>query len=184
MARDTAQVQFDTLAIEGGLFTAEWLGKVANFAAPAQGESDYQVRAGFTLREEIALAWRAAQALWAQFDKGRADDRRDAPAVTQRFVTELLKQAFDFQLHATSAPVTADGREFPISHFSFDGTVPVISGIHTLSLDTADPRFGDPNRPAPPKCLRPAAGIPERPEHLAMGHCQQWSVVAHGARQR
>ena len=58
MKKHDAQLQFDTLAIEGGLFTAEWLGKVASFKALGQSDADYGVRAGFSTREEIALAWR------------------------------------------------------------------------------------------------------------------------------
>jgi len=144
MARDPAQIQFDTLAIEGGLFTAEWLGKVASFTAPAQSESDYHVRAGFTLREEIALAWRSAQALWAQFDNARRLADQDAAAVTQRFVTEFLRQVLGFTLRQAGQPVEVDGRAFPIGHFAFGDTVPVVSGMHTLALDSADARFGDP----------------------------------------
>src|SRR5262245_48592507 len=122
MPRDTAQVQFETLAIEGGLFTAEWLGKVATFSADAQGDQDYGVRAGFTLREEVALAWRSAQALWSQFDKARGTVGHDPATVTQHFVSELLKQVFSFSLHAALMPVNVDGRAFPIGHFAFDGT--------------------------------------------------------------
>ncbi|WP_422098450.1 Eco57I restriction-modification methylase domain-containing protein [Variovorax sp.] len=144
MARDPAKIQFDTLAIEGGLFTAEWLGKVASFTAPAQAESDYHVRAGFTLREEIALAWRSAQALWAQFDNARRLADQDAAAVTQRFVTEFLRQVLGFTLRQAGQPVEVDGRAFPIGHFAFGDTVPVVSGIHTLALDAADVRFGNP----------------------------------------
>lgn len=143
MARPDSRIQFDALAIEGGLFTADWLGKIASFAAPMQAEADYGVRAGFTLREEIALAWRAAQALWAKFAVARGSAGHDAAAVSQRFSSELLKQAFGFSLHAAIAPQEADGRLFPIGHFAFDGTVPVVIGSHAATLDESDPYFGD-----------------------------------------
>jgi hypothetical protein len=175
MPRDAAQVHFDALAIEGGLFTAEWLGKVANFAALAQGDADYSVRAGFTLREEIALAWRSAQALWAQFDKARNTPGHDAASITLRFVSELLKQSFAFQLHAAPAPVTVDGRSFPINHFAFDGTVPVIAGVHTLTLDTADPRFGDPSGT---RRRRSAFGLLQ--EYLNAQNISLWGIASNG----
>jgi len=174
MPRDAAQVQFDTLVLEGGLFTAEWLGKVANFAAPAQGEHDYQVRAGFTLREEIALAWRAAQTLWAHFDKTRTANGH-AAAVTQRFVSELLKQAFGFQLRAGPVPVTADGRTFSITHSAFDGTVPIIAGVHTLTLDAADARFGDPTSQ---RRRRSAFGLLQ--EYLNAQTTALWGIASNG----
>jgi len=143
MARPDSRIQFDALAIEGGLFTADWLGKIASFGAPMQAEADYGVRAGFALREEIALAWRAAQALWAQFAIARATAGHDAAAVSQRFSSELLKQAFGFSLHAATAPQEADGRLFPIGYFAFDGTVPVVIGSHAATLDESDSYFGD-----------------------------------------
>ena len=143
MARPDSRIQFDALAIEGGLFTADWLGKIASFGAPMQTEADYSVRAGFALREEIALAWRAAQALWAQFAMARGIAGHDVAAVSQRFSSELLKQAFGFGLYAATAPQEADGRLFPIAHFAFDGTVPVVIGSHAATLDESDPVFGD-----------------------------------------
>ena len=51
MPQREAALHVDTLAIEGGLFTAEWLTKVAAQQAPVQADADYGVRAGFTLRE-------------------------------------------------------------------------------------------------------------------------------------
>lgn len=143
MARPDSRIQFDALAIEGGLFTADWLGKIASFGAPMQAEADYGVRAGFTLREEIALAWRAAQALWVQFAAARGSADHDSLAVSQRFSSELLKQAFGFSLHAATNPQEADGRLFPIGYFAFDGTVPIVIGSHAATLDESDPYFGD-----------------------------------------
>jgi hypothetical protein len=175
MGREDAQVHFDTLTIEGGLFTADWLGKIASFAAPSQGESDYQIRAGFTLREEIALAWRSAQALWAQFEKARTASGHDAAAITQRFVVELLKQAFGFQLHSTPTPVNVDGRFFPIRNFAFNGAVPVITGVHSLALDTADLAFGDPSGT---RRRRSAFGLLQ--EFLNAQSASLWGIVSNG----
>lgn len=174
MARDPAQVQFDTLAIEGGLFTAEWLGKVAGLAAPAQADSDYRVRAGFSLREEIALAWRSAQALWSQFDKARRLTDQDAAAVTQRFVTDFLGQVLDFPLRHVGQPVEADGRAFPIGHFAFSDTVPVVSGTHLLALDAVDARFGDPSSTR----RRSAFGLLQ--EYLNAQNTALWGVASNG----
>lgn len=174
MARDPAQVHFDTLAIEGGLFTAEWLGKVASFAAPAQADSDYRVRAGFALREEIALAWRSAQALWMQFDKARRLTDQDAAAVTQRFVSDFLQQVLGFPLRHARQPMVADGRTFPISHCAFDDTVPVVSGMHTLELDAADARFGDPAGTR----RRSAFGLLQ--EYLNAQNTTLWGIASNG----
>lgn len=146
MKRNEAQLQFDTLSIEGGLFTAEWLGKVASFKAPGQTEADYGVRAGFSTREEIALAWRSAQHLWGQFKTARQAPGGDSWSVTQRFVTELLRQSFGFtNLRAVDHPQEIDGRRYPVGHFALDLSVPVV--ISTCAepklLDTPHDRLGD-----------------------------------------
>ncbi len=146
MKKHDAQLQFDTLAIEGGLFTAEWLGKVASFKAPGQSDADYGVRAGFSTREEIALAWRSAQHLWSQFKSARNQSGFDTWAVSQRFVTELLRQSFGFAtLRAAEHPQEVDGRRYPVSHFAHGQAVPLVISASTeiKPLDTAHNRLGD-----------------------------------------
>ncbi len=132
-------------AIEGGLFTAEWLAKVAAQKAPAQADADYAVRAGFSLREEIALAWRSAQALWNQFNAARQQPRHDAWAVTQRFTTELLRQCFAFHLLAATQPLELSGRRYPVPFSAAGGRVPVVISPHDepRPLDTSHDRLGD-----------------------------------------
>jgi hypothetical protein len=145
MPQREAALHIDTLAIEGGLFTAEWLTKVAAQQAPAQADADYGVRAGFTLREEIALAWRSAQALWSQFNAARAQPHHDAWSVTQRFTTELLRQCFAFQLQQATHPRVIDERHYPVPFSALGGRVPVVLSPHDEAkpLDSAHERLGD-----------------------------------------
>ena len=145
MPQREAALHVDTLAIEGGLFTAEWLTKVAAQQAPAQADADYGVRAGFTLREEIALAWRSAQALWSQFNAARVQPHHDTWAVTQRFTTELLRQCFVFQLQQATHPRVIDERHYPVPFSALGGRVPVVLSPHdeTKPLDSAQERLGD-----------------------------------------
>ena len=146
MNRNEAQLQFDTLSIEGGLFTAEWLGKVASFKAPGQTDADYAVRAGFSTREEIAFAWRSAQHLWGQFKAARQPSGADSWTVTQRFVSELLRQSFGFtNLHAAEHPEEIEGRRYPVGHFAVGQSVPLVISVCTEAklLDTPHDRLGD-----------------------------------------
>ncbi|MBK7846273.1 MAG: hypothetical protein IPJ73_02275 [Zoogloea sp.] len=146
MKRNEAQLQFDTLSIEGGLFTAEWLGKVASFKAPSQTDADYAVRAGFSTREEIAFAWRSAQHLWGQFKAARQPSGADAWTVTQRFVGELLRQSFGFtNLHTAEHPEEIEGRRYPVGHFAVGQSVPLVISVCTEAklLDTPHDRLGD-----------------------------------------
>lgn len=145
MPHQPLELHADTIAIEGALFTAEWLGKVAAQQAPAQADVDYGVRAGFTLREEIALSWRSAQALWRQFDAARAQPGHDAWGVTQRFVGELLRQCFGFQLVQSGEPWVIAERRYPVTLTAAGGAVPVVVSPHDEArpLDTAQERLGD-----------------------------------------
>ncbi|MCW5657112.1 MAG: N-6 DNA methylase [Burkholderiaceae bacterium] len=141
----TTTFHIDTLAIEGGLFTAEWLGKVAAQQAGAQTDADYGVRAGFNLREEIALAWRSAQALWSRFDAARKLPGQDAWGTTQRFVVDLLRQSFAFQLAPATTPRRFAERIYPVAFSALGGRVPLVLSPHDEGkpLDTAHERLGD-----------------------------------------
>ncbi|MCU0919417.1 MAG: SAM-dependent DNA methyltransferase [Burkholderiaceae bacterium] len=145
MPQATPTLHSDTLAIEGGLFTAEWLAKVAAQQATMQADADYGVRAGFNVREEIGLAWRSAQALWRQFDQARQQPGHDAWGITQRWATELLRQCFAFQLTQHTAPVVVAERHYPVPYSAMGAHVPVVVSPHDEAkpLDTAHDRLGD-----------------------------------------
>lgn len=179
MKRNEAQLQFDTLSIEGGLFTAEWMGKVASFKAPGQTDADYNVRAGFEKREEIALAWRSAQHLWGQFKAARQASGIDAWGVTQRFVTELLRQSFGFaNLRAVEYPQEIDGRRYPVGHFALDQSVPVV--ISTCAepklLDTPHDRLGDSSGDR----LRRRSAFGLLQEYLNAADHALWGIASNG----
>lgn len=145
MARTSTVLHVDTLSIEGALFTAEWLAKVAASQAALQTDADYGVRAGFNLREEIGFAWRSAQSLWRQFDQARQQPGGDAWGISQRFATELLRQCFAFQLTQHSAPMVVAERNYPVQFSALDAHVPVVVSPHDEAkpLDTAHDRLGD-----------------------------------------
>jgi hypothetical protein len=145
MARTSTVLHVDTLSIEGALFTAEWLAKVAATQAALQTDADYGVRAGFNLREEIGFAWRSAQSLWRQFDQARQQPGGDAWGISQRFAMELLRQCFAFQLTQHSNPMVVAERNYPVPFSALDAHVPVVVSPHDESkpLDVAHDRLGD-----------------------------------------
>lgn len=145
MPRNVTALHAETLSIEGGLFTAEWLAKVAAQQAPVQTDADYGVRAGFNVREEIGLAWRSAQSLWRQFDQSRQLAGHDTWGVTQRFASELLRQCFAFHLVQSATPILVADRQYPLPFTSVGGRVPVVISPHDEAkpLDTAHERLGD-----------------------------------------
>ena len=145
MAKTSTDLHVDALSIEGALFTAEWLAKVAASQAALQTDDDYCVRAGFHLREEIGFAWRSAQTLWRQFDQARQQPVGDAWGISQRFATELLRQCFAFQLTQHSAPMVIADRNYPVQFSALDAHVPVVVSPHDEAkpLDSAHDRLGD-----------------------------------------
>ena len=91
MARrhDTGDFTWPALSLEGNLIAPAMLAKIDHREATEQGEADYGVRKGLTLREDISSAFRVGQ---AHFD---AFARFEAPsmAATRRFMRAFLVSA-------------------------------------------------------------------------------------------
>jgi hypothetical protein len=145
MSRTSTVLHVDTLSIEGGLFTSEWLAKVSAQQAAMQADADYGVRAGFNLREEIGFAWRSAQTLWRQFDQARQQPNSDAWGISQHFAAELLRQCFAFSLAKQTEPIVIAERNYPVQFSALNGHVPIVISPHdeVKALDVAHDRFGD-----------------------------------------
>jgi len=145
MSRISTFLHIDTLSIEGGLFTSEWLAKVSAQQAAMQADADYGVRAGFNLREEIGFAWRSAQTLWRQFDQARQQPNSDAWGISQHFATELLRQCFAFSLTKQTTPIVIAERNYPVQFSAIEGRVPIVISPHeeVKALDVAHDRLGD-----------------------------------------
>jgi len=145
MSRTSTVLHVDTLSIEGGLFTSEWLAKVSAQQAVMQADADYGVRAGFNLREEIGFAWRSAQTLWRQFDQVRQQPNSDAWGISQHFATELLRQCFAFSLTKQALPIVIAERNYPVQFGALNGHVPIVISPHdeVKALDVAHDRLGD-----------------------------------------
>jgi hypothetical protein len=166
-----AQLAFDALAIEGGLLSPEWLAKAAQLEAEGQGEADYRVPKGLTLRDEIGRFWRVAQAHWADFDKALAAGG-DGYAAARRFVPALLQESFGFSSLVETAPVQAEGRDYSLGHRVLEGRAPVVVGDGTLRLDDADARFADGGR------RRSAFGLCQ--EYLNAEDAALWGIASNG----
>jgi len=145
MSRISTVLHVDTISIEGGLFTSEWLAKVSAQQAAMQADADYGVRAGFNLREEIGFAWRSAQTLWRQFDQARQQPNADAWGISQHFSTELLRQCFAFSLTKQPTPIVIAERNYPVQFSALEGHVPIVISPHdeVKALDVAHDRLGD-----------------------------------------
>lgn len=171
--RRLTQLAYDALTLEGGLFNAEWLAKVAHLDAPQQKPDDYGIQEGLNLRDEIARAWRIAQAQWIKFQPSRSAPS-GAIASTEKFVVAMLG-AFGFAgLAKQATPRIVSDRSFPISHTLHH--IPVLVAARTEGLDEGQVRFGEAGR------RRSPFGLLQ--EYLNASDDSLWGLVCNGLRLR
>lgn len=140
MRRRDSQLAFEALSIEGGLFSADWITRIAQLGAKQQADADYRIKRGLNLRDEIGRFWRIGQAHWSDFAKGLAQ-KSDPHALAERFVLALLRDCFEFGTLVATAPIVVDEHAYPIGHHAVGGHVPVI--IAADGLDDLSSRFSD-----------------------------------------
>ncbi|MDR3220473.1 MAG: N-6 DNA methylase [Candidatus Accumulibacter sp.] len=170
--RKDAVLQFDAIAIEGGLLPAEWLAKVAALQAPHQAPTDYGIPKGLNLRDELGRYWRIAEAHWNDFAAARAG-AVDAHALTQRFVTQLLREVFGAtDIVACVEPQTLDERSYPLTATARDGRLPLVVAPHNQRLEDRDRCFGDGGR------QRSAFGLLQ--DYLNAADTTLWGIASNG----
>ena len=134
---------FVALTLEGGLFPAEFLNKVAHCEAKHQRPEDYRLARGLQVREEIERAWRIAQAEWRVYrDASRRADIA-VPALAQDWLVRLLKVVLGYEDIARCEPCSAGGRTFALSHTAEQGRVPLLLVARSFALDKGAPEFGE-----------------------------------------
>lgn len=170
--RSDAALEFDAIAIEGGLLPAEWLAKVAAVQAPHQSAADYGIPKGLNLRDELGRYWRIAEAHWKDFSASRAA-AADPRALTSRFVCSLLREVFGMtDLVAPTAPEIIGERSYPLSAIACGGRLPLVITASTLRLEDRDRSFGDVGR------QRSAFGLLQ--EYLNTANTALWGIAANG----
>ena len=170
--RHETQIAFETISIEGGLLSPEWLARVAQLGASHQKEADYRIPKGLNLRDEIGRYWRIAQAHFREFAAARAAGQNDRP-VAERFVLALLREVLGFGTLLAVEPVAVGERSYPIGFAAVAGHVPVVVAAPGVGLDDLDPAFGDGGR------RRSAFGLAQ--EYLNATDTTLWGVVSDGA---
>ena len=169
------QLSFDTLVIQGGLLGADWLAKIALLqTGVAQAPADYRIPKGLELRDEIARSWRIAQACFQELQSSLKAGG-DPQASAQRFVKDLLRDAFGFtSLAPTEAKVLAE-HSYPVPFFALGERVPIVIAPHG-ALDTPLPQFGDGRR------ARTAFALLQ--EYLNASPAALWGLATDGQRLR
>jgi hypothetical protein len=169
--KQETQLAFESITIEGGLLSPDWLARVAQLQAANQTEADYAVPKGLNLRDEIGRYWRMAQAHWKDFAAGLATGA-DARPLAERFVLALLRDSFGFASLATPGTIQIGERAFPIGFSAQGRRVPVIIAPAGRGLEAPLPEFGDGGR------RRTAFGLAQ--EYLNEVDEALWGLVSDG----
>ncbi len=110
------------ITLEGNLIAPAMLAKVERLEADGQGEQDYAVKPGLTIRDEIPRAFRIGQALYEQF----SGSDETTSAATLRFVTQMLTDVFGFNDLIKGGKRSREGREYLVHLEAGEGRIPVI----------------------------------------------------------
>lgn len=175
--RSTTELAFSAIRIEGGLFAADFLGRVARFGATGQAEADYDIPKGLKLRDEIGRYWKIALNLWQDFQAGRQRTDHDAHSFTSKdFLEPFCRHVLGFTDIQAVGQATLAERIFPIGYQAVAGQVPLVFAAHTLGMEQSDSRFGDGHRRRSPFLLAQ--------EYLNAEDKYLWAIVSNGLKLR
>ncbi len=167
------ETTFTAIRVEGGLFPAEFLQRVAKQDAPGQSDPEYGVPPGRTLRDEIGRYWTIAEALWREYQRDR--ERTDISTTRtgiDRWLTRLLRDVLGYADLSLSPEPSLSDRTFPIRYRAHSGAVPLLLTTHAHELDRSDKAFGDDGRRRAPHATMQ--------EYLNADPTNLWGIVANG----
>lgn len=147
--RNTQQLTYTAIRIEGGLIPAEQLIRLTLLENPEETEqtdTHYQIARGLKLRDEIARDFKIALTLWRDFQVLRVrQDVRLREVTLREWLIPLLKDVLHFQDVTQARPLAITAREYPIGHVSHAGRVPLVLAGVDEGLDLSSERFGETN---------------------------------------
>ncbi|MGX9983191.1 Eco57I restriction-modification methylase domain-containing protein [Methylobacterium fujisawaense] len=130
-AKRTPAIAFDAITLEGGLIAPAMLTQIARIEADEQTASDYGIARGLILRDEIARAYRIAQAHYADLTA----HPEPSLAATQRFTEALLRDVLEFRDLVPVGRHDRDGDLYPVTFEALGGRVPVVVAPPTDGID-------------------------------------------------
>jgi hypothetical protein len=145
------ETAFTAIRVEGGLFPAEFLQRVAKQDAPGQSDPEYGIPPGRTLRDEIGRYWTIAEAMWREYkrDRQRTDISASRTGI-DRWLNRLLRDVLGYTDLGLSPEPSPGDRTFPIHHRALGGAVPLLLTTHTFDLDRSDVMKVAAVHPTPP----------------------------------
>lgn len=115
---------------EGGLFSWEFLEKVAQLQAQHQESAEYDLTSSFTLEEELQRLWRLGCDLWRQRNRSAADHNS-----TNGWTLTFLQKVLNYTPTEVAADEPLKEEWTPPYYFLCGGKVPFLSAPSTAGLD-------------------------------------------------
>ncbi len=163
---------FESIRVVGGLLTSQVLRKARKYALPGQTPADYGIPKCLKLADELGRYWRIAQSHWQAYNEHRQrTDIHPERLAVKLWLLPLLNDVLGFRVESAQ-PRRIGEREFPITHFANDGSVPLVLCDAGKELDKGDVAFGqDGNKRSP-------VGLAQ--EYLNAENACLWALVSNG----
>lgn len=180
--RQTHQLAYRAIRIEGGLIPADELTRLTLLADPKateQTESHYRIAKGLKLRDEITRDFKIALNLWQDFQTLRKRQDVHLHEVTVReWLLPLMRDVLHFHDAAHCSPIEQAGHQYNIGHSGSGGRVPLVFASFEKPLDIPAERFGETN-PDTGRTRRRSAFMLAQ-EALNACDASLWALVSNG----
>lgn len=136
---------FDTIRLEGALFTPDLLEKICLGDGPFQSREDYAVPKGLQLSSEYGRAFHIAKAQWAEFSASFGKDAADSGVWTRRYVRDFFRDVLGYpNVREADGPITLSGMRYPVPLLldGIDGRLPAAVAPYGSALDAFSRDFG------------------------------------------
>jgi N-6 DNA Methylase len=142
MANPFLNSALNGLTIEGNLLAPSILKQISDRKASDQGDNDYDLPRGVTLRDELSRYFRIGQADLRHLHASSSPSLE----ATIHFTSDLLTQALGFPLAVQGNIEEVNGRLFPVSLQALDGRMSVLVVPPAETLDVASVHLRPDNR--------------------------------------
>ena len=136
---------FDTIRLEGALFTPDLLEKICLGDGPFQSREDYAVPKGLQLSSEYGRAFHIAKAQWAEFSGSFGKDAADSGVRTRRYLRDFFRDVLGYpNVREADGPITLSGMRYPVPLLldGIDGRLPAAVAPYGSALDAFSRDFG------------------------------------------
>lgn len=134
-AKRAPAIAFDAITLEGGLIAPAMLTQIARIEADEQTAADYGIARGLILRDEIARAYRIAQAHYADLTA----HPEPSLAATERFTEAILRDVLEFRDLVPVGRHDRDGDIYLVTFEALGGRVPVVVVPPADGIDRVSP---------------------------------------------